>query len=203
MDLQTQFLNDVKNHQLTVIRDDGTDRRIRLQQPGTRIHFFDLITWPGHLCITGDCGTYVFSRVEDMFTFFRAGDVSDGIPINPGYWGEKLLSIGTNAGYREFDPDRFKERVREHFEEWAENSDPDDFDKSDMWESIECDVLRDAEDGEIFAYTAVQNFDHNGFVFQDFFDGGGTERYTVHYLWNLYAIVWGIAQYDACTRKAA
>ena len=32
--------------------------------------------------------------------------------------------------------------------------------------------------------------------FTDFFDGGGTTRYNFHYLWCLYAIVWGIQKYD-------
>ena len=55
------------------------------------------------------------------------------------------------------------------------------------------------------AYRAVSDFSHEignrVFEFVDFFDGGGTETYTARYLWCLYAIVWGIQQYDLATEK--
>ena len=138
---EDRFLKDVSDHQMAVILDDETNRHIRFRKPGTICYGFDLITWPGHLCIAGDCGTYVFSHIKDMFGFFRAGDWwgkkerKETLFINPVYWGEKLRSIGTNAGYKEF-------------------------------------------------------------------AGGVTERYTFHYIWCLYAIAWGIQQYDAELAKA-
>ena len=72
-----------------------------------------------------------------------------------------------------------------------------------MWEEITNMVLSHADDGEIYAYQAAHDFEHNGFYFQDFFDGGGTERYTSHYIWCLYAIGWGIQQYDHLQTKTA
>jgi hypothetical protein len=53
-----QFLRDVSEHVLTVLRDDGADRHLRFRKPGTGCYGFDLLTWPGHLLITGDCGSY-------------------------------------------------------------------------------------------------------------------------------------------------
>lgn len=67
------FLADVAAHQIHVLRDDGVHRHIRFKRPGTYCMQFDLITWPGYLCYTGDMGTYVFNRLEDMFEFFRTG----------------------------------------------------------------------------------------------------------------------------------
>ena len=117
---EKRFLDNVAHHDMTILRNDGVDRHLRFRKPGTIIYGFDLITWPGHLCITGDCGTYVFSRVDDMFCFFRMS-INDfnhhkdrAVNINPGYWGEKLLSVGRNAGYKEFDESAFKDRVKQY-----------------------------------------------------------------------------------------
>lgn len=121
--------------------------------------------------------------------------------INPGYWGEKLESIGTNAGYEEFDREVFAARVREYFDAYmAEDIEDDDL-KKELWEDITGQVLSRSHDGEYLAYDAVHNYIFNSddgekFQFTDFFDSGPTDRYTFHYIWNLYAIVWGIMKYD-------
>lgn len=65
-EVKDRFLRDIQEHELTVIRDDGVYRHLRFQKPGTSVMYFDLITWPGHLCFTGDMGSYLFSRVRDM-----------------------------------------------------------------------------------------------------------------------------------------
>ena len=88
----TRFLEDIKDHRLTVRVNRGTDRHLHFSKPGSIDQSFDLVTWPGHLCYTGDMGTYVFERLPDMFTFFRMkeGVVDPALPINPGLvWGIK------------------------------------------------------------------------------------------------------------------
>ena len=206
---EDRFLADTANHKMTVIRDAGVDRHIRFRKPGTICYGFDLITWHGHLCITGDCGTYVFQRIEDMFGFFRTDPgwakrhPEQKLFINSGYWGEKLISIDRHGGYREFDKDRFKDRVTEYFTDWKESEEPTAEQAEEMWEQIDSMVLSAMEDGEHQAYQAAYEFKHDGFQFVDFFDGGGAERYTFHYLWCLYAIVWGIQRYDSMPAKAA
>lgn len=74
-----------KDHVLTVLRDDGLYRHLRVGKPGTRIYQFDLVTWPGFLYVGGDIEDYVFSRVADMFDFFGGS-----AEINRPYWAEKL-----------------------------------------------------------------------------------------------------------------
>lgn len=59
---ESTFLREVSQHSMTVIRDDGVNRHLRFRRPETNCMGFDLITWAGHLCYTGDMGTYVFSR---------------------------------------------------------------------------------------------------------------------------------------------
>lgn len=73
---EERFLKDVAKHEMTVIRDDGINRHLRFKNPNDSSYWFDLITWPGTLCIDGDCGTYVFKRTPDMFQFFRTDSTS-------------------------------------------------------------------------------------------------------------------------------
>lgn len=70
-EVSEQFKRDVQEHALTILRDDGLYRHLRFKRPGTMTCYFDLVTWPGHLAYVGDMGDYVFTRVEDMLTFFR------------------------------------------------------------------------------------------------------------------------------------
>lgn len=203
---EEQFLNNVKDHSMKIIRDDGVHRHINFSRNNGSAYHFDLITWPGKLCISGDCGTYVFCRIEDMFEFFRT-DKNDfnynhnGLSINPGYWGEKLKSIGTNAGYKEFDQDEFEARVKEHFETFMAPEIDNEEAKSELWDQIEDQVLSKSCDGEHAAYSAVHDFYYEKIMFVDFFDGGSTKRYTFNYIWCLYAIVWGIKKYDEAKEK--
>lgn len=90
-----RFLDDVAKHEMTVLADQGNVRHLSFRAPGTVIQHFNLTTWPNHLCVSGDMGTYVFSRLEDMFDFFRENK------INPGYWHEKLKANCTFAGSRQ------------------------------------------------------------------------------------------------------
>ena len=198
---EEQFLKDIKNHTMEIIRDEKLYRHISFTRNGSSVYRFDLITWPGYLCITGDCGTYVFRRLTDMFEFFRAegSRTTKKLVINPHYWGEKLESIGTNAGYRDFDSDHFERRVTEYFHDFF--VDKCDVAKAECWRDIEESVLS-LSDNEHEAYDAVRDFSFDtpkymeDFHFQDFFDGGGTEEYTFHYIWCLYAIAYGVQEYD-------
>ena len=89
-----RFARETAKHRMTVLHDDGLYRHLRFTEmhlcndaewrTTNGFYWFDLITWPGSLTINGDCGTYTFSRITDMFEFFR------GYGINPQYWAEKV-----------------------------------------------------------------------------------------------------------------
>ena len=104
------FLRDVSKHELHIIHDDGLNRHIRLKGPNTLVQYFDLITWKGHLCYTGDMGTFVFKRLEDMFMFFR-NNYREGEP-NFGYWAEKCISEDRPDGMREYSDDVFEYAIK-------------------------------------------------------------------------------------------
>ncbi len=187
-----RFVEDTKNHVMEVIRDDGHHRHLIFGRPEDSAYRFEIITWPGYLCYCGDMGTYVFSRIPDMFRFFRRGE---DCKINPSYWGEKLQSIGTNAGYEQFSLDVFKENVKDYFDICEFENDTE---KAEDWMQVRHEILDPAcDDGN--GWVAVQSVvdfksDH-GLEFTDFWEHSHNE-YTWHYIWCLYALVDSIKKYD-------
>lgn len=194
--LETRFLGDVAAHVMTIIRDgeDGVNRHIRFSIPDSSQYRFDLITWPGHLCYTGDMGTYVFSRTRDMFEFFRTDrkqpKLGQALFINPGYWAEKVLAADKNGKIEEFDRDLAEQRLREALRDLRR--DKTSAERSEIFD----DVMASVEDGEVAFKTALM--DH----FSDPWEWDLNE-FTYSFMWCCYAIAWGIQYYDAKDSKAA
>jgi hypothetical protein len=213
---QEQFMRDVAKHEMIVIRDDGVNRHIRFKEPGTGNMHFDLITWPGCLCYTGDMGTYVFQRLTDMFEFFRTDRTHRRDPsklaINLGYWTEKLIAIdGSRHGgkVKEFDEAQFKRVINEYRVQWMRNAKEsgtlDKEGRRGLWEAVDDEVLFCLDDGSDRALMAAYDFSHNpdqnskrqhGWQFDDLFEHDWTE-YTHSIVWCCYALAWGVEQYDA------
>jgi len=193
---EDRFLETVKDHQMKVLRDNGVERHIQFRCNGRYFESFELITWPGHLMITGDYGTYVFCRIEDMFAFFRTDGSKVRLPINPRYWGEKLLSVCKLGGFMEFSEERFKSNVIDMIKQQFDGEDAER--ESEVIADVEESIFPITDDGMVRACDAVIEYKHeNGFQFIDAWDWvGGCNDYTYHYIWCLYAIVWGIQQYD-------
>jgi len=173
--VKAHFTRNTEHHVMEVIRDDGVNRNIRFRKPGTMINHFDLITWPGKLCCTGDMGTYVFTRLEDMFEFFR----TDGGRINLGYWSEKLIAMDCNGRHsgnsvEEFSDERFTEVINEYRLRWVRDGKRDgSLDKDqrrELWEAVDDEILNSIEDGEERVTVAVYEFRQriNGKIY--FFD---------------------------------
>jgi hypothetical protein len=188
-----KFLQNVLSHEMTIVRDDGANRHLRFRRTDEPFYWFDLITWPGFLCVTGDCGTYVFQRLEDMFCFFR------GENINPGYWGEKMQAADKTGGYKEFSSDLFRAAVGSHFNSFFEGFDRKNPDRAEWWERVRDEVL--FCDNEIEAVHSIWSFGHSS-LFADFWENEINE-YTHSYIWNLYAIIWGIQQYDEAKKAGS
>lgn len=186
---ENEFLANVMSHVMTVIRDEGTHRHLRFKQPGSMNRYFDLITWPGSLCFTGDMGTYVFSRIEDMFTFFRSDYKDDRLHINPQYWAEKLDAADRRTGGAadEYSPDKFRKQVAY----WLTSMEV----SRAMRQAVKDQVLSRADDGEFFAMQAAVDFEHDGQRLSDFWEAN-LRDYTYHFVWCCYALVWAIKQYD-------
>ncbi|QDF15467.1 hypothetical protein SEA_MOLLYMUR_107 [Gordonia phage Mollymur] len=181
------MLGSTADHRMTVLRHDGLYRHIRFAKPGTGIWRFDLITWPGHLVVTGDIEDFHFSRVEDMFQFFR-GRVGR---INPGYWREKLRGPVQVRGYS---PDAARREVVERFLQQRHGLD----EAAPVWREIRYEILEDdyVMGDEVLFRQAVGQFRYEDFEFHDVWEWDLRE-YDFHYLLSLHAIVWGINQYYA------
>lgn len=196
---KTDFLRDVSEHVMEMVIDTGVHRHIVFHNPGSSIYKFEILTWPGSLCITGDCGTYVFSRVPDMFCFFRRDGEADTLPINPDYWQQKLDSVDRSSGYLEFDPVHFQEMIKREFDDFFESNDDLVHYKDGLWQAIQDDVLCCFDD-EFSAYQAVRDFHYivgdEDFYLHYLLDEGLCQKNTDRFLWCLYAIVWGIKKYD-------
>lgn len=194
---EEEFLKDVANHRLQIRMDEGVHRHLYLSQPGTNNMSFAIITWPGHLCYTGDMGTFVFSRMIDMLNFFR-GEPTGPLKRNLGYWAEKLLAVDKTDNYREFDVDFFRENVKEHIQNQLD---------VDSWEAVPEDVREDDDvvslleaDDEWDCISQIRLFHQAKVDFTDFFDGNQTHQPTGRYEWACYAIPWAIRLYDAAPK---
>jgi hypothetical protein len=184
------FKADTADHQMTVLQDDGEYRHLRFAEPGPNgWHcWFELVTWPGSLAIRGDHGSFVFSRVDDMFTFFRR---PGGDTINPGYWAEKEQTGAKTKGYSE---DVFRKQVVDHFVDSVRNGEaPRGLGKAlreDIFDSYAYDISFEEP-----AREALSDFSFKGYRFHDTWEWDFTD-WDHHYLWCCHAVAWGIRQYD-------
>lgn len=184
-----EFLKDVKAHAILVLRSNGAERHIRFKNPASSCYWFDLLTWPGALCIDGDCGTYVFKRTPDMFEFFRDGRGT----INPAYWSEKVVSVSSTHDVKEFCEASFVQHAVETYRDYWRGTGR----FADQREGFE--LLRDTVLGATSLaemHSVLYDFEWRGFQFHDTWEWDPT-RFSRSFLWNLHAIVWGIQQFDA------
>lgn len=205
---EERFLSDVKSHEMTIVRDDRFNRHLRFRNPESGSYWFDLITWDGYLCISGDCGTYVFRRIPDMFDFFIMdksdfnNDPNKTLHINTVYWEEKCEAFSRHGGVKEFSPELFESNIKEAFDEYFGGEVRAAF-KADCWDEITSDLFGYSQSEEYDAMRKAIDFEHpdSGLTFQDFGEVDCRE-YTFSYLWNLYAIVWGILKYRKFKEEA-
>ena len=187
------FLKDVANHEMLIELDNGLYRHLIFAKPRTTNQWLEIVTWPGALTISGDMGCWTFSRLEDMFEFFR----DDGLRINPQYWAEKIRG-GVHGGSDNamvWDKDVLQEQVMGTLD----NYDFDEADKAHLIASIKEDIFKCEDKYEV--HMAVRDFTcelPSGEKFQfDLCEFPSGKEYSYHFVWCLYAIVWGISQYDA------
>jgi hypothetical protein len=185
------FAVNTAGHELTILHDDGLYRHIRMGKPDTGLYRYELITWPGHLAVGGDMDYYVFSRVLDMFTFFR------GREINPHYWSEKVKDGGRERT-REHSEDAFKARVMEELKHLpAPNLTTEQREaRAELLERMADgdahhpetarELLADAERAGLFSDTWEWNF----------------ADWDYHFVYCLHAIVAGIKAYDEAKAAA-
>lgn len=185
---EARFLKDVAAHQMTVLRDGGIYRHLKFKAAKDNWNqWFELVTWPGSLLIGGDMGTWSFSRIEDMFQFFRRPDGD----LNPDYWAEKLEACSRIDGdCKTFCARTFKAAVIESLDNYS----LEEAERQKIEQAIRDDVFLDEED-ETVLRRELSDFKHGDFELSETWEITG-RVWGYRFLWCLYAIVWGIQQYD-------
>lgn len=191
-DATKRFQQDTANHGMTVALDQDLYRHLRFRGLGQSFYWFDIVTWPGNLVITGDMGTYAFARTPDMFEFFGTG------PINPHYWAEKLLSQ-SRAEVKTFSPTALGEVVTTCFEDWCTGL--PETEAGRLLKALRDALLRPDFTDLRDAHEALATFQwesHAGevYIFSDSWEFDLTE-YTLSFLWCLHAITYAIRCYRA------
>lgn len=183
-----QFLKDVENHQLTVNLDNGVYRDVTIANPNTMCMHYNITTRPGYLIFTGDMGSYVFSRTNDMFGFFRDKDIYE---INPYYWSEKIQA----GEYKRYSPQAARDALNQEFENWKEWLDEDVSQDFILEEKENLDAIDTDDYFELV--EAIRNWCPNkgGVLLDDFWEHNLNEH-TFHFIWCCYAIVHAIKLYD-------
>ena len=188
-----KFLKDVSGHEMQVIRDDGVYRHIRFSSPLKYSPvFFELVTWPGHLCYWSNMGTYMFSGFDDMLELFSS--------YNKYHWADYCAAEGLQSRAWEFDDEEFIKEVKGHYQEWVDDHHRriTGVDAQELWREIETSVL---SGGGKEMLSAAQRFSYAvdysvEFTFNHLFEGT-FERPTWRFEWCCQAIAWGLKQYDA------
>lgn len=187
MNLTKEFLDNVKNHKMKILLDNGVYRHLCFRAPETVNRYFEIVTYPGYLVISGDMGTYVFRRLTDMFEFFRHDEV------NLDYWSEKIDAEDKHSKVREFSPEKAEEIIRDHINEYFKDGE-DEVEKKRVLEEFEDLNFEDEND----LYRGLNDIASD--VFQDHWEWSFKE-YNFHFVWCCQAIVWAIKQWDSRETK--
>lgn len=197
------FLEQVKSHEMEILLDNcqiKPYRHVRFSRPNNSTCMFELITFPMHLVYSGDMGTFVFSRINDMFDFFPIdnndfnNDGTNHISINPSYWSEKLQAADIRTGgYMEFSAFKFHKFIMDWY---AEIDIEDNSIKELLLSELEGSVLEYSEEYDLVraARDFIFKYDDEELTLESVFENE-PKTYTYHYLWACYAIQWGIAKY--------
>lgn len=186
-----QFESETTEHRMTVLHDDGVYRHLRFAKPGTGMWSWSIVTWPGHLAVSGDIGDgWMFQRENDMLGFFGRNGHTAG--INPSYWSEKLPTHMRDAA-KHFTAERFEAAVRA---EVAELEGVTDEQKALLLTSLEDEVFQGYDDLS-WSLQAIEGTWHAGGAVVKFEDMEHADysEWDHHFLLCLFAIVFGVRAY--------
>jgi len=191
--VERRFLTDVADHEMTIVHESELFRHIGFRRRDSGFYSFNLMTWPGFLCISGDMGCYVFSRITDMFEFFRGTG-----QIDYRYWAEKLQAVDRNSPALEWSEKEFWANVVDAFRQHVEHSQQKDYRRrliKKIRERLEC---VEGDDDSIRAMVMLEIDGQH--PFEDFYEYS-CKDYTHQFVWCCQAIRWGINQYDTAKRR--
>ena len=199
-----RVLRDIKDHRMQVIQDNGVFRHIRMAKPGTMNMHFNITTTPGYLIYTGDMGSFVFSRVHDMFNFMDI-DWGRKVPtIDYRYWGQKCEAADKHGGIEEYDPDSLKAMAVQVFRQHEFPKDQ----RMPAWSEFREDILGYMGEDEREDICRVMQFEYLGErPCEDFYMDGPFWKHTMRFRWACWVIAHTVRDYrlggDRVTRQQA
>lgn len=132
-ELLKQFENDIADHELEVITDNGVNRIMRFKnKDGSSNQYFDILQTNGKLCYSGDMGDFIFTNHNnDMLAWFNGN-------TSLSYISEKCRTGGT----KEYSEDRARNHIEmmvndfcfDHIDDYItrENYEDEEEDKGDL-----------------------------------------------------------------------
>jgi len=180
------------------LMDQEVYRHIRFKNKDSSNYWFDLITTPHCLTIRGDMGSWSFTRLEDMFQFFR----TDGNKPNYQYWAEKCESVDRHSKIEQFSVEKFNNALLERAHEFIENNVFSNEEKKVFLEELQNEVVLQGFEGEndlIHRHDWEYVFeDGSKFDIHEWLSSGDDtfNELSSRYIWICNAIMWGIQQYD-------
>ncbi|MFE2558299.1 hypothetical protein ACFXGT_20175 [Streptomyces sp. NPDC059352] len=197
-EIKERFAAESVDGKLTVRRDDGLYRHLEVEMPKSSAYWFEVMTWPGALAITGHTGSHIFRRDEDMLAFFRTCmGTGTTWEVDTRYRAEKVQPHG------ERDVQAYAEhRVRAYIKQAAEEAEAKHPGLVAEVEEELFDRYSSADlETEAGAKAALAAFEFNGFRFDT--TGWEFTEYDYWFLYTCQALAWTVAQYDARVPAAA
>ena len=176
--VKERIINDLANHTITVKHHDGLYGHWRCQKPGEWNMGFDIITWPGSLCYTGDMGDYLFQRTADMIAFMR------GSCMSYSYAAEKC--VAHDGRIKEWSEEQFDNVLAERLAESAEFT---------VWRNGKSETMS-VEKAIADIKSEYENYNSRHDADKAMYESGlwddmpRCEDWTFHFLWCLHALKW-------------
>ncbi|MEV4441320.1 hypothetical protein AB0K09_20310 [Streptomyces sp. NPDC049577] len=190
-----RFASDVEGATMTVVKDDGVHRHLSFRFPKASWEWCEVVTWPGMLVLRGGLGCWSFTRVEDMFGFFRPTPHRER--IDPVYWAGKLVP-GSGSEAKEYNAKRAASYIRntvvDAIVEYPSLSEDVENDLFPAWGGPDLSTeagLRAALGRFEGAYQDI----HKGFRFP--VEDWDLHRYSDWFLLSCLVLPWAVEQYDA------
>lgn len=185
--VKDRIVTDLATHAVYVRHENGLYRHYRCQRPNTICMYFDIVTWPGSLCYTGDMGDYLFQRTEDMIVFMR------GSCMSYSYAAEKC--VAHDGRLKEFSEQQFFEQLEERRREACDGLDARYHSDAIGAINDKIEAIRRRYDCYNNPHDAITAMYESGLW--DGCDLPSCDLFTFHFLWCLHAIKWFCEQLDA------
>ena len=198
-DMRKLCRNEIRDHRLIILRDDGDYRHFCMSPPDNYFLKFYLLTAPGFLAYYGDLGSYNFQFPHqfDVLPFFRR-DIHKGPEISYSYWAEKLCAVNKRGDFEELDEDHFKEAALREF--WNHNW-PDKETRRHEWKFHIRDLIAEKYQSSSEAIAVLMEYHYTSWAravhpFDDLFEHGPFKKPSVRFRWACWAIAETISKYD-------